>query len=61
MPTITAETIRRGAKIAEDAATGWDYNAIRKQFTEQIMAGFKPDNVNGAFINFVKKKVANRP
>jgi plasmid replication initiation protein len=61
MPSINAEAIRRGAKIVEDSATGWDYNAIRSQFTEQIMAGFKPDNVNGAFINFVKKKVAARP
>ena len=61
LPSISEETIQRGAEIVENAATGWDYSAIRAQFTEQLMAGFKPDNVNGAFINFVKKKVEKAP
>ena len=61
MPGINAETLRRGAEIVENSSTGWDYKAIRSQFTEQLMAGFTPDNVNGAFINFVKKKVEQRP
>jgi plasmid replication initiation protein len=61
VPPISPATIRRGAAIVEDAGTGWDYYAIREQFTEQLMDGFKPDNVNAAFIGFVKKKVATRP
>jgi hypothetical protein len=61
MPSISPETIRKGAVLVEQAGTGWDYNAIREQFTMQLMGGFQPKSVNGAFINFVKKKVANRP
>ena len=61
LPRISPETIRRGAAIVEDAGTGWEYRAIREQFTQQLIDEFKPDNVNAAFIGFVKKKVANRP
>ena len=32
-----------------------------RQFTEQLIGGFKPENVDAAFIGFVKKKVATRP
>lgn len=61
LPRITPETIEKGARITEEAGTGWEYYTIRQQFTEQLIKGFKPDNVNGAFINFVKKKVAQLP
>jgi plasmid replication initiation protein len=61
LPRISSATIRRGAAIVEDAGTGWDYHAIREQFTEQLMGGFEPDNVNAAFIGFVKKKASTRP
>ena len=47
--------------IVRAAGTGWDYREIRSQFTKQLMSGFKPDNVDGAFLGFVKKKVAKRP
>ena len=61
LPKISQETIRRGAMLVEKSGTGWDYQAIREQFTAQLMEGFRPDNVNGAFIGFVKKKVRERP
>lgn len=61
MPVLSAETIRKGAMLVQKAGTGWDYNAIRSQFTQQLVEGFKPKNVNGAFIGFVKKKVAVVP
>jgi plasmid replication initiation protein len=61
IPTLRTETLRRGEKLVEKAGTGWSYRAIREQFTQQLVEGFKPDNVNAAFIGFVKKKVANRP
>jgi hypothetical protein len=60
LPSISPETIRRGEKLVEAAGTGWSYRAIREQFTRQLVEGFKPDNVNAAFIGFVKKKVRNR-
>ena len=61
MPSIKPETILKGERITREAGTGWDYQEIRSQFTQQIMSGFKPDNVDGAFIAFVKKKVAQTP
>lgn len=61
IPAISAETIYKGAEIVKNAATGWDYGEIRLQFQNQIMSGFKPKKVNGAFINFVKRKVAKCP
>ena len=61
IPSIKPETILKGERITREAGTGWDYQEIRSQFTQQIMSGFKPDNVDGAFIAFVKKKVAQTP
>ena len=61
LPTIKPETIKKGACIVKNAGTGWDYGAIREQFTQELIGGFKPDKVDGAFINFVKKKVATYP
>ena len=61
LPRITPETLRRAEKITSDAGTGWDYRALLEQFTAQLTDGFRPNNVNGAFIGFVKKKVATRP
>ncbi len=61
IPAISKQALRLGAKLVEEAGTGWDYLAIREQFTCQLLEGFRPDNVNGAFIGFVKKKVAQQP
>lgn len=57
VPHISPETIKRGAKMVQEAGTGWDYQEIREQFTQQVLGGFKPKSINGAFINFVKKKI----
>lgn len=61
MPSLKPETIIKGQRIVEQAGTGWDYSELRSQFTHQLMNGFKPNNANGAFINFIKKKVMARP
>jgi plasmid replication initiation protein len=62
IPRLARETLRRGAKIVEASGSGWDYEELRGQFTEQLVGGkFKPKNVDGAFINFLKKKVQARP
>lgn len=61
MPAIQAETIAKGEKIVQSADTGWDYHDIHSQFMQQLMDGFKPEKVDGAFIEFVKKKVLTRP
>lgn len=61
MPSLKPSTLARGADLVQQAETGWDYNNLREQFTEQLINGFKPDNVNGAFINFIKNKIRNKP
>jgi len=58
---INPETIERAKKIVLGSDTGWDFQAIHRQFSEALAKGFKPDNVNGAFISFVKRKVTTRP
>lgn len=61
MPALKAETIAKGEHITREAGTGWDYQEIRSQFTQQLMDGFRPKKPDGAFIEFVKKKVVGRP
>lgn len=62
IPRIHPKTIDKARTITQEAGTGWDFYALQSQFTESLMNGsFKPDNVDGAFINFVKKKVENTP
>lgn len=61
MPSLKPETIAKGERIVREAGTGWDYRDIRSQFTKQLIDGFAPDSADGAFIAFVKKKVAQRP
>lgn len=61
MPALKPETIAKGERITQEAGTGWDYREIRSQFTQQLMDGFKPSKPDGAFIEFVKKKVTERP
>ena len=58
---IDRETIERGKKIVRDAGTGWDFNAIFEQFCLFLEKKEAPDNIKGAFIGFVKKKVKFRP
>ena len=55
------ETIERARQIIADAGTGWDFNAIVRQFAEHMEKNGNPKNINGAFIGFVKKKAAQRP
>ena len=58
MPHFKHETIIKAQRTVEQATTGWDYKELLSQFTQQLMSGFKPDNVDGAFVNFIKKKVS---
>jgi plasmid replication initiation protein len=62
LPRITSETLEKGRRIVEQAGTGWDFGELHSQFSKALLDGkFQPDNVNGAFIGFVKKKVATQP
>ncbi len=62
LPKLKFDTIEKGAVMTKKASTGWDYQEIRRQFSQSLMKGkFKPDNIDGAFIAFVKKKIAEQP
>ena len=61
MPHIRPDTIKKARDFVEFAGTGWDFQAIHEEFTLSLQNGFKPDKVDGAFINFVKKKVLQAP
>lgn len=57
IPTIKPETIERGAELIEVSGKNISYQFLREQFTVQLQEGFKPDNIDGAFIGFVRKKL----
>ena len=62
IPRITHETLERGRAIVEKAQTGWDFGELHSQFTKALLdRKFEPENVNAAFIGFVKKKVSVKP
>jgi plasmid replication initiation protein len=58
---IKGQTIERGRKLVQQSGSGWDFYALREQFTQSLIDGFKPKNVDGAFIAFLKKKIQERP
>ena len=61
IPRISTKAKETAHDLCIKARTGWDYYNLESDFIESLEKGFKPDNVNGAFINFVKTKVATRP
>jgi plasmid replication initiation protein len=61
MPRIFPTTLEKARRIVTEAGTGWDFYTLQEQFTLSLMEGFQPKNANGAFINFVKKKVQKQP
>jgi plasmid replication initiation protein len=61
MPRISPATLEKARRIVSEAGIGWDFYALQEQFTLSLQGGFTPDNANGAFIAFVKKKVAAAP
>ena len=60
-PHLKRQTIERGRKIVEESGSGWDFYALHEQFTQSLIDGFKPKSVDGAFIQFIKKKMQERP
>jgi plasmid replication initiation protein len=62
MPRLSLQTVEKARTLTREAGTGWDFYALQAEFLESIMGGkFAPKNINGAFINFIKKKVQKRP
>ena len=58
---IGSSTLDRAHSIVEHAGTGWDFNVIVEEFAQFLTKKDAPDNINGAFVGFVKKKSAQAP
>lgn len=56
---LSPNIIERGKQIASQSGNGWDIYAIIEQFKEYALKKGMPDNIEGAFLGFVKKKMAN--
>lgn len=54
---ISSKSLYTAKKLALSAGTGWDVSVIEQQFYGFIEAKGKPDNIDAAFIGFVKKKI----
>lgn len=61
LPNLKRATIDKARKIVDEAETDWSFNELHRQFSTQLLKGFQPEKVDGAFINFIKKKVATQP
>jgi plasmid replication initiation protein len=55
------KTVSRARDIVNEAGTGWSFDAIVEQFASHMQKNGNPNNINGAFIGFVKKKVSQKP
>ena len=59
IPKVGFQARDKARDIVAKAGTGWDYYALEAEFNYSLQQGFRPDSVDGAFINFVKMKVVN--
>ena len=58
---VSSRAIENAKKIVFMANTGWDIYSIEQQFYDYIKSKGEPNNLDGAFIGFVKKKVVKVP
>lgn len=58
---VSPVALEKAKTLALLARTGWDIYAIEEQFYEYSQKKGEPDNIDSAFIGFVKKKVARSP
>ena len=61
LQTLKPATLDKAYSIVDRARTGWDFNVIVEQFAQFITKKGAPDNVNAAFIGFVKTKSKQTP
>ena len=58
---LSTATIEKAQELTYQAGTGWDFYVIEQQFYEYIKAKGTPDNIDAAFIGFVRKKIMHCP
>ena len=56
---IKGETVMRARGLVE--GTEWEFNTIIEQWSQHMGKHGTPNNINGALIGFVKKKIRNTP
>lgn len=61
LQTLKPATLDKAHSIVDSAETGWDFNVIVEEFAQFLTKKDAPDNINGAFIGFVKKKSEHAP
>jgi plasmid replication initiation protein len=57
IPSISHNALETARQLVEQSGTGWSFDELHSQFSHQLIKGFKPEKVDGAFIGFVKKKI----
>ena len=58
---VSLGALEKAKGLVMAARTGWDIYAIEHQFYVFMKKKGNPENIDGAFIGFVKKKVARSP
>jgi hypothetical protein len=58
---LSVETLEKGLAIVKEAETGWDYDVIQQEFFDWSKKREKPNNLEAAFLGFVRRKVKNAP
>lgn len=58
---LSTKTLEKAKDLTLKARTGWDLYVIQQEFHDFIKTKGVPDNLDGAFIGFVKKKIAKQP
>jgi hypothetical protein len=59
--TLSPKTLEKGLAIVKEAETGWDYDVIQQEFFDWSKKREKPNNLEAAFLGFVRRKVKNAP
>jgi len=58
---LSPAVFEKANQIVRDSGNRWDIYAIEQQFYEYMRKKGMPENIEGAFIGFVKKKVSTQP
>ena len=58
---VSCGALEKAKILSHSANTGWDIYVIEQQFYSFMKSKGTPDNIDGAFIGFVKKKIIKPP
>ena len=58
---IPLKTLDKAKELTVRAGTGWDFYVLQEQFFDFVKRKGEPDNMEGAFLGFIKKKISKSP